>query len=115
VPEAPPAGVAVVGLARATVAAAVAVGTLETAAVGMLDVVGVVVFALQAATVASSPTMRTAPVILARVLGHRIIWTPPVGTHAEPSRHDNASTRVDPPSIRDRNGASSCADSSTGP
>src|SRR5450759_408644 len=86
-----------VGVAGVSVVSAVGVGTLAVVAVavgtlavagGTLAVVGVVPLLEQAATIASSPPMRAALVILVRDSGCTIIWTPPVGTHAESSRND---------------------------
>jgi hypothetical protein len=85
-----------VGVAGVSVVSAVGVGTLAVVAVaggmfagGTLAVVGVVPLPEQAATIASSPPMRAALVILVRASGFPIIWTPPVGTHAESSEDDD--------------------------
>jgi hypothetical protein len=87
-------GVGTLAVVAVAVAVAVAVGTLAVVAVavgtlavagGTLAVVGVAPLPEQAATIASSPPMRAALVILVRASGCPIIWTPPVGTHAESS------------------------------
>ena len=87
-----------VGVAGVSVVAAVGVGTLAVVAVavgtlavvgGTLAVVGVVPLLEQAATIASRPPMRVALVILVRASGCPIIWTPPVGTHAESSEDED--------------------------
>jgi hypothetical protein len=96
---------AAVGVARARVAVAVAVGTLAVVAVavgtltvagGTLAVVGVVPLPEQAATIASRPPMRAALVILVRASGCPIIWTPPVGTHAESSEDKDRAASIAP-------------------
>jgi hypothetical protein len=95
-----------VGVAGVSVVSAVGVGTLAvvavaigtlavagaaplTVAVGTFAVVGVVPLPEQAATIASSPPMRAALAILLRASGCPIIWTPPVGTHAESSEDED--------------------------
>src|ERR1035437_6650929 len=69
-----------VGGAGVRVVSAVGVGTLAVVAVGTLAVVGVAPLPEQAATVASSPPMMAALVILNRASVCPIISTPPVGT-----------------------------------
>jgi hypothetical protein len=85
-----------VGVAGVSVVSAVAVGTLAVVAVAVgtlavvaVAVVGVVPLLEQAATIASSPPMRAALVILVRASGCPIIWTPPVGTHGESSEDED--------------------------
>jgi hypothetical protein len=87
-------------LAVVAVAVAVAVGTL-TVAGGTLAVVGVAPLPEQAATIASSPPMRAALVILVRASGCPIIWTPPVGTHAESSEDEDRAASIATPSWGD--------------
>src|SRR5450759_3392980 len=81
---------------------AVAVGTLAVAvgtfAVGTFAVVGVVPLPEQAATIASSPPMRAALVILVRASGCPVIWTPPVGTHTESSEDEDRAASIATPS-----------------
>src|SRR5450756_1054429 len=80
---------------------AVGVGTLAAVAGGMLAVVGVVPLLEQAATIASSPPMRAALVILVRASGCPLIWTPPVGTHAESSEEKDRAASIATPSWGD--------------